>query len=222
MHIIAPLIEGENSDARERAMRYGPEYRAKMRTRILDAAVQLLPQYGFDALTIDRIMAEAGFTRGAFYAYFSSKAELIAAALEDAILNRASLAASRSRIASSEEAPPNAGAPGQAVVEADDSGWSLILFAIEAARSEIVVREAFTRMFQALAARVKQTVPENVDDPLCRAIVALALYAGASALARAVTDPGFAVEIRKACAQVAEMTLSHGCRRNGRGKTRAE
>jgi hypothetical protein len=50
MHIIAPLIEGKNSGARERAMRYGPEYRVKTRKRILDAAVQLLPQYGFEAV----------------------------------------------------------------------------------------------------------------------------------------------------------------------------
>lgn len=192
-------------------MRYGAEYRDKTRKRILDAAAQLLPQHGFEALTIDRIMAEAGLTRGAFYAYFGSKAELIAAALQEAVLNQARFAASARRLVPDAAIPPASDPTDVPAAEADASGWSLVLFAIEAARSDPEVREAFTRMLQTLASQVTQTIPKTVDDPYCRAVVALALYAGASALARAVTDPVFAVEIRKACARVAEMTLSHGC-----------
>lgn len=192
-------------------MRYGPEYKDKTRKRILDAAAQLLPQFGFNALTIDRIMAEAGLTRGAFYAYFASKAELIAAALQEAVLTQARFASQAAPTVCPMAVSPLADLIDVSAAQADESGWSLVLFAIEAARSDPEVREAFTRMLQALAMRVTQSVPDTVDDPYCRAVVALALYAGASALARAVTDPVFAVEIRKACARVAETTLAHGC-----------
>ncbi len=193
-------------------MRYGPEYRDKTRKRILDAAAQLLPLRGFEALTIDRIMAEAGLTRGAFYAYFGSKAELIAAALEEAVLNQARFHGLNDANASrnGETGSPDPVAV-PSVFEPDGSGWSLVLFAIEAARSDPEVREAFTRMLQTLASEVTQTIPKTADNPYCRAVAALALYAGASALARAVTDPVFAVEIRKACNRVAEVTLQHGC-----------
>lgn len=191
-------------------MRYGPKYRDMTRKRIIDTAAHLLPEFGFQALTIDRIMAEAGLTRGAFYAYFNSKAELIAASLEDALLNQARFAASTGRVVPDSVMPAAADPIDIPASEAEASGWSLVLFAIEAARSDPEVREAFTRMLQTLALQITQTVPRTVDDPYHRAVVALALFAGASALARAVTDPVFAIEIRKACARVAELTLSRG------------
>lgn len=192
-------------------MRYGPEYRDRTRKRILDAAARLLPEYGFEGLTIDRIMAEAELTRGAFYAYFASKAELIAAALEEAVLLQARFTASARRIVPDAVSPIGPQVFDVPAAEADASGWSLVLFAIEAARSDPEVREAFTRMLQSSISQVTRTMPKTADDPYCRAVVALALYAGASALARAVTDPVFAIEIRNACARVAETTLAHGC-----------
>ncbi len=192
-------------------MRYGSEYRDKTRKRILDAAARLLPEYGFDGLSIDRIMEEAELTRGAFYAYFASKAELIAAALEEAVLRQARFSASARWITPNAASPIGAAVLDVPPVEADASGWSLVLFAIETARSDPEVREAFTHMLQSLVSQVTRTIPTTADDPYRRAVVALALYAGASALARAVTDRVFAVEIRKACARAAEMTLAHGC-----------
>lgn len=192
-------------------MRYGPKYRDLTRKRIIDAAAHLLPTYGFQALTIDRIMAEAGLTRGAFYAYFSSKAELIAASLEDAVLSQARVTEPTVRVLADSMVPAAADSIDIPQADAGASGWSLVLFAIEAARSDPEVREAFTRMLQALASQIAQTIPRTADDPYYRAVVALALFAGASALARAVTDPDFAIEIRKACARVAEMTLAPAC-----------
>lgn len=193
-------------------MRYGMDYKDKQRKRILDAATHLLPGQGFEALTIDRIMAEAGLTRGAFYAYFDSKAELIAAALQEAVLNQARFSsAAGGEIASAGRILHSSDPIDVPDDEADASGWSLVLFAIEAARSDPEVRVAFTRMLQTLASQVTQSIPKSANDPYCRAVVVLALYAGASALAHAVTDPVFAVEIRKACTRVAELTLSHGC-----------
>lgn len=192
-------------------MRYGPEYRDATRKRIIDAAAHLLPEHGFQALTIDRIMAEAGLTRGAFYAYFGSKAELIAASLEEAVLSHARFTSSAPLLVADSAIPAMADPFDVPAADSATSGWSLVLFAIEAARADSEVREAFTRMLQALASQITQTIPRTADDPYCRAVVALSLFAGASALARAVTDPVFAVEIRKACARVAELTLSHGC-----------
>lgn len=191
-------------------MRYGPQYRDATRKRIIDAAAHLLPEYGFQALTIDRIMAEAGLTRGAFYAYFSSKAELIAASLEEAVLSHARFSASAAPQIADSMVPVAADPIDVDPAEAESSGWSLVLFAIEAARSDPEVRGAFTRMLQTLASQITQTIPRTADDPYCRAVVVLSLFAGASALARAVTDPVFAVEIQKACARVAELTLSPG------------
>ena len=58
------------------------------RRAILEAAGRLFRQRGFDAVSVAEVMAAAGLTHGAFYGYFRSKDELVAAALAD-LLDRA-------------------------------------------------------------------------------------------------------------------------------------
>ncbi len=59
-------------------MAYPPEHRARTRSRIVDSARGLFNRHGFELVSIDRIMAEAGLTRGGFYHHFRSKDELYA------------------------------------------------------------------------------------------------------------------------------------------------
>lgn len=69
-------------------MPWNLEHKEKSKERILEAAAHLFITQGFDAISIDDVMQEAGMTRGAFYAHFSSKAELY----NEAILIGAQLA----------------------------------------------------------------------------------------------------------------------------------
>ena len=46
------------------------------RSRILDAAELLILDYGFAGTTVDAVVGVAGVTKGAFFHYFASKAEL--------------------------------------------------------------------------------------------------------------------------------------------------
>lgn len=52
------------------------------RERILEAADRLFHRHGYHATGLDRIVAEAGVTKGNFYYHFKSKDELAAASLE--------------------------------------------------------------------------------------------------------------------------------------------
>ena len=54
-------------------MPYSAEHKARSREKILEAAVRLFAFRGFDQVSLDDLMQEAGLTRGAFYAYFVSK-----------------------------------------------------------------------------------------------------------------------------------------------------
>lgn len=58
------------------------------RRAILDAAGRLFRQRGFDAVSVSDVMTAAGLTHGAFYGYFRSKEELVAAALADLLTTR--------------------------------------------------------------------------------------------------------------------------------------
>ncbi|WP_031468694.1 TetR/AcrR family transcriptional regulator [Sciscionella sediminilitoris] len=50
---------------------------APMRTRILRSAVRLFAERGFDATTVQEVVADAGVTKGALYHHFSSKDDLL-------------------------------------------------------------------------------------------------------------------------------------------------
>jgi AcrR family transcriptional regulator len=63
-------------------MPYTPAHRSRTRERILDAARRLFTRSGYEAVTIDDVMARAGLTRGGFYNHFQNKAELFACAVE--------------------------------------------------------------------------------------------------------------------------------------------
>jgi AcrR family transcriptional regulator len=54
------------------------------RTRsLLEATRKVIAAEGFDAVTMERVSAEAGMTKGAVYLYFRSKDHLIVAAVEE-------------------------------------------------------------------------------------------------------------------------------------------
>ncbi len=63
------------------AMPYSAEHKVRTRERIVESARRLFNRHGFEQVSIDQIMAEAGLTRGGFYNHFDSKDQLYAAAV---------------------------------------------------------------------------------------------------------------------------------------------
>jgi AcrR family transcriptional regulator len=59
------------------------ERKAATRARLLDAAARVYASRGFAGATLDEVAAEAGFTKGAVYAHFGSKENLLMALLEE-------------------------------------------------------------------------------------------------------------------------------------------
>lgn len=57
------------------------EHKAQSREKILDAAAHLFRKEGYNGVAVEAIMAEAGMTRGGFYAHFPSKSALFAEVL---------------------------------------------------------------------------------------------------------------------------------------------
>ena len=53
------------------------EKREETRARLLAAAGTVFARHGLQAATLDEIAAEAGFTKGALYAHFASKEDLV-------------------------------------------------------------------------------------------------------------------------------------------------
>jgi AcrR family transcriptional regulator len=58
------------------------ESQAQTRARLLDAAHAVFGRRGYYEATVEDVVAEAGYSRGAFYANFTDKADLLFAVLE--------------------------------------------------------------------------------------------------------------------------------------------
>jgi TetR/AcrR family transcriptional regulator, transcriptional repressor for nem operon len=63
-------------------MPYPVEHKAQTRARIVESARVMFNRHGFDQVSIDDIMKEAGLTRGGFYYHFDSKQALYAEAVQ--------------------------------------------------------------------------------------------------------------------------------------------
>jgi AcrR family transcriptional regulator len=59
------------------------ESKARTRQALMDAAGALFAEVGYRAVTVEAIVERAGFTRGAFYANFTDKADLFLTLVEE-------------------------------------------------------------------------------------------------------------------------------------------
>ena len=59
--------------------------REETRQKLLDAATEVFARHGYERATVDEIVREAGFSKGAFYVHFESKEDLFWEMLQDRI-----------------------------------------------------------------------------------------------------------------------------------------
>lgn len=65
--------------------RVSTEHGEQVRARILEATQRVMAERGLDDLTIADVVRESGLSVGAIYTWFSGKAELVAAACDEAV-----------------------------------------------------------------------------------------------------------------------------------------
>jgi AcrR family transcriptional regulator len=71
------------TDVRRAARPTRGERQAATRAALLGAAARSICEHGMDGASIDRIAAQAGYTKGAFYANFASKEDLFLVILDE-------------------------------------------------------------------------------------------------------------------------------------------
>lgn len=139
------------------------ESKALTRERLLTAARKVFLREGFHAASLEQVAAEAGFTKGAVYSAFDSKADLFLALLDRRI---------DERIATAERVRPAGGDPGAWAAamarqwvksQREDREWSPLVmeFRIHAARDPQLnraYRERHERNVAAIAEVYRQEV----------------------------------------------------------------
>lgn len=183
------------------------ESKALTRERLLEAARVVFLQRGFHATTVDQIAEEAGFTKGAVYSAFDSKADMFLALYEERVARRAD-AYLRSAEGLGADEQARAAVAEWVEVLRRDRDWSLVLieFWTHAARDD-KLRERFSRLHATLRHSLAEAFEGAAERSGRRLVASSELLATASmALANGFVLEGFAepeVVSRGAFAQVA-------------------
>ncbi|MFI6935150.1 TetR/AcrR family transcriptional regulator [Streptomyces sp. NPDC050287] len=170
-------------------VRYTKEHKQETRQRIIETAGRRLKRHGIDGSGVAALMKDAGLTNGTFYAYFTSKDDLVATAVAD------QLRAQHENIVAQ-------AAPGRAGLEqmvrwyfsteqrdTIEDGCPNAALLDEIGRSTDRTKQAYTdgalTLIDGFAARL---APHDPPSARLKALSLLGVMAGTLQLSRALTD----------------------------------
>ncbi|WP_407292343.1 TetR/AcrR family transcriptional regulator [Stutzerimonas zhaodongensis] len=169
------------------------DQRDQTRERILQSAARLFAQEGFEQVGINDLMADAGLTRGAFYSYFRTKAELYSESIQHAAkagAERLSELGEGGMVELVDGYLQVSHATGQSMT------CPLAFMAADVTRQEPEVRQIYSSVFQRFVTRLQEASPASNRQQALQMAVALI---GGLVLARAVDEPELSEEILAAC-----------------------
>lgn len=192
-------------------MPYSAAHKAETRRHIVETARILFNREGFAEVSIDRIMAEAGLTRGGFYNHFQNKDELYAEAIASFLKGRKesckdeSADPSNMRLLAINSIIENYLSTNH--LDDLDAQCPMIALPSDAARASQNVRAAYTDVVRAMATLFEANVPKNRHSDE-QALALVAMCVGGMVLARTIDDQKLADDIRSATKKNAFATIA--------------
>jgi AcrR family transcriptional regulator len=167
----------------------------RIRELVLQSAGRLFNRHGFNAVSIDDVMAEAGLTRGSFYCYFASKSDLyaqsVARVVHDDKDNQKDSTSERTRADKIVRDYLSAG-------EHEETGDTFPMIGLpnDISRTDRAVRQAFESALKLMIQSFEQAGSSNSQRNNALAIAALCV--GGMVLSRSIDDRKLADELRGA------------------------
>lgn len=151
------------------------QHKAQTREQILRAAGAVFRRLGYAAAGVDAVMAEAGLTRGGFYAHFASKEELFGEVLanDHGLIRQLAARGARSAASWRRQTRKILGdwlAPEH--LESVREGCSFAALTADAARGSAQVRRAWGLAFERLVGELLRSPDTDVDHALAAASAA--------------------------------------------------
>lgn len=181
-------------------MPYSAEHKAATRARIVESARRLFNRYGFEQVSIEQVMGEAGLTRGGFYHHFDSKDTLYAEAVASFINCNPNHERMR------DFPPDNPGQLARMLVDLylsdevlADINLHCPLYALpgDVARAGLKPQHAYTELIRSLTG-VYSLALRHLADGEQRAQAIVALCVGGMVLSRTTDDAGLRQTLRQA------------------------
>lgn len=183
-------------------MPYSPEHKQNTRAKIVESARILFNRHGFESVTINAVMQQAGLTRGGFYNHFKSKEALYAAAVSSFLMGRGAQWRTDAGI---DPTKPDADITRQMIegylsnqhLGDLDGQCTMIALPSDVARANPAVQASYQELLEAMVGLF-----EN-DRPRQTALSLAALCVGGMVLARSLPGSALAEEVRLASMQTA-------------------
>jgi TetR/AcrR family transcriptional regulator, transcriptional repressor for nem operon len=190
-------------------MRYPAGQKEQTRKKILETAGRIFRRDGYQASGVDKVMLEAGLTAGGFYAHFSSKQSLLAAALVEAGTEL------RQRVEKSLQGLSGRGWVkgflerylGLEHCESSETGCPLAALVSEVSRADETVKASFEELVRTLQDALTSNTLPGGSPAGEQALAVVSMCVGGLGLARSVKDRALAERILDACRRQAEEIL---------------
>lgn len=184
-------------------MPYSPEHKKKTRAKIIEAARILFNRHGFEDVTIDLVMTEAGLTRGGFYNHFKSKEELYSLAVSSFLMGRGAEWRTSFGI---DPTNPNNNMAHQMIqgylsnehLGDIDGQCPMIALPSDIARSNPDVQSSYQELLSSMVWLFEQDLNSKSEIARQKALSLAALCVGGMVLARTLPDSELANEVRAA------------------------
>ena len=194
-------------------MPYAKDHKVNTRARIVEAARRLFNTHGYDRVTLDMVMAEAGLTRGGFYAHFRSKEALFAEAVDSFLMGRGL----EWRNAAGIDPTRGERIMAERMIDAylsqahltDLAGQCpMIALSSDVARASVEVRESYQKLLAAMIWLFEVNTGAAGPQAREKAMAISALCVGGMILARTLPESSLADEVRQAAHAMAHAFCS--------------
>ena len=196
-------------------MPYSSEHKARTRARIVETARILFNRHGFQNVTIEKVMEDAGLTRGGFYNHFKNKKSLFDAAVSSFLMGRGAQWREDAGVDLTNLKPEMAQQMIDAYLSADhlgdlDGQCPMIALPSDVARANTDVQNSFQQLLTAMVWLIESNMKPKTSHNGRDALSIAALCVGGMVLARTLPDSRLAENVRSAAHETATEIFQNG------------
>lgn len=194
-------------------MPYSSEHKQKTRVKIVETARILFNRHGFQDVTIDMVMQNAGLTRGGFYNHFKSKEALYSAAVSSFLMGRGAKWRKAAGVNPNNPSPQMTRQMIEGYLSPEhlgdlDGQCPMIALPSDIARENPEVQLSYQELLEAMVGLFESGLEGHTDQARHKALSAVALCVGGMILARTLPQSDLVEEVRLAAFRSAtEMTM---------------
>ena len=185
-------------------MPYSKTHKSSTRATIVESARILFNRHGFERVTIDMIMQEAGLTRGGFYNHFKNKKTLYTEAVNSFLMGRGAQWRHEAGIDLTNINHETASQMVESYLSMGhlndvDGQCPMIALPTDVSRASEEVQSAYQQLLEAMVWLFEQSLKDKQDTNIRqRALAMSALSIGGMVIAKALPDSELATEVREA------------------------